>query len=106
MKLADAMMEISARYPGTFSARYGGEEFVFVMENYDLKRAGFLAEEIRAYSEKNLKGGDEKEKRSVTISIGLAGTDKAKIPREIIKNADDALYQAKQEGRNRVKIFL
>ena len=104
-KLAAALQQISAKYPGTFPARYGGEEFVFVMEDCDSRKAASIAEEIRAYSEDNLKGGDDKDKRKITISIGIAGTDKAKIPREIIKNADDALYLAKQEGRNRVKIF-
>jgi diguanylate cyclase (GGDEF)-like protein len=104
-KLAAALRDISAKYPGTFPARYGGEEFVFVMEDCDLRKASSIAEEIRAFSEDNLRGGDEKEKRKITLSIGLAGTDKAVIPRELIKNADDALYLAKQEGRNRVKVF-
>lgn len=105
-KLAAALLEFSAKHPGTFPARYGGEEFVFVMEDYDQRKAEFLAEEIRVYSDENLRGGDENEKRKITLSIGLAGTDKAKIPREIIKNADDALYAAKEAGRNVVKIFL
>jgi diguanylate cyclase (GGDEF)-like protein len=104
-KLSAALREFSGRYRNTFPARYGGEEFVFVMQGYEAKQAAGIAEEIRAYSEEHLRGGDEKEKRKITLSIGLAGSDRAKMPREIIKNADDALYAAKQEGRNRVKVF-
>jgi diguanylate cyclase (GGDEF)-like protein len=40
---------------------------------------------------------------SVTVSIGLAEpTDKHRVPREVIKAADEALYRAKKAGRNRV----
>jgi diguanylate cyclase (GGDEF)-like protein len=106
-KLAAALKEFTAKHEGCYAARYGGEEFVFVMENYDLYKAGRIAEEIRAYSEENLSSGDSREKRPITLSIGLTSfPDHARNTREMIKNADDALYAAKQEGRNKVKSIL
>jgi diguanylate cyclase (GGDEF)-like protein len=106
-KLAAALKEFAAKHEGCYAARYGGEEFVFVMENYDLYKAGRIAEEIRAFSEENLSGGDSREKRPITLSIGITSfPGHARNTREMIKSADDALYAAKQEGRNRVKSIL
>lgn len=103
-KVADMLRFFQHKYENTFAARYGGEEFVFVLENYDIYRAAKIAEEVRAYSEENLKGGNEKEQRKITLSVGVTTyPDYARNQRELIKNADEALYMAKQEGRNRVK---
>lgn len=104
IKIADMLKEFSEKNKNTWAARYGGEEFVFVMEDYDIQGAVKLAEEIRKISEQNLKGGDAKEQRQITLSIGVATWPYyVKNTRELIKAADDALYLAKQEGRNRVK---
>jgi len=107
MKMAGMLSEFEKKYERTYCARYGGEEFVFVLENYDIYAAIKIADEIREYSEKNLKGGNEKEKRAITLSIGVtAYPEYAKDAREMFKNADEALYLAKEEGRNRVKSIL
>jgi len=103
-KIANMLLKFSQENTATWAARYGGEEFVFVMENYDIVSATKLMEQIRKFSEENLKGGDDKEQRQITLSIGVATYPHyASNARELIKIADDALYLAKQEGRNRVK---
>jgi diguanylate cyclase (GGDEF)-like protein len=104
IKMANMLKEFSKENKNTWAARYGGEEFVFVMEDYDIRSAFELMDEIRKFSEANLKGGNDREQRAITLSIGVAAYPYyTKNARELIKVADDALYLAKQEGRNRVK---
>ena len=84
------------------AARYGGEEFVVVLPRTDEKGAMAVAEEIRT-NIMNLKIAHEKSKVSdhVTLSLGvttmISGNDKSK---DIVALADQALYQAKENGRN------
>ena len=86
-------------------ARYGGEEFVVIMPETDFDGMGVAAERIRAGVEAAVfEYGEHKMK--VTVSIGLAccPTDEVKTEDDLLKAADRALYQAKQEGRNRVVV--
>jgi diguanylate cyclase (GGDEF)-like protein len=92
--------------PEDFVARYGGEEFVAVLTDVKPAAARQLAERIRASV---LSEGIEHQKSSagphVTVSIGLAyvephATDRSR--QGLIQMADEALYSAKGEGRNRV----
>ena len=83
--------------------RYGGEEFAIVLPNTELEGALFIAEKVRETIEKliiNCAG----QTLSCTISLGVAchQSKQAIQPTEFIEQADKALYQAKQEGRNRV----
>jgi len=86
------------------ACRYGGEEFVIVMPETDMAVATIVAERLRrrVASEPFViqQGARHLE---VTISIGIAGlcgvTDNAAT---ILKRADQALYRAKRDGRNRV----
>jgi len=106
-KLAGMLSEFEAKTPDSYCARYGGEEFVFVLENRDIYAAGKIAEQIRKYSTENLKGGNEKEMRPINLSIGVTTYPEfARDPRELFKNADEALYLAKEEGRNTVRTTL
>ncbi len=106
-KVADTLKEFEKKYEGTYAARYGGEEFIFILENYDIISASKIAEEIRSFCEKNLEGGNEKEKRKITLSLGVCTyPDYAKTMRDLIKNADEYLYLAKKQGKNRVKSIL
>ena len=83
--------------------RFGGEEFVVIMPDTELDTAGIVAERIRnrvAVEPFTLPDG-QKLARTVSVGIGalhLAG-DTAET---ILKRADEALYDAKQSGRNRV----
>lgn len=89
-------------------SRYGGEEFIIVLPETDLKGAGILAERIRiAVSERKMKinGKDI----HITSSIGVTGIDLHTSDENLsienfIKRSDTLLYQAKEEGRNMVKV--
>jgi len=79
-------------------ARYGGEEFAVILANTGLEGAGILAERIRRVMEST-----ETPHRRITLSIGVAEwTAEMPSPRALIEHADQALYAAKQQGRNRV----
>jgi diguanylate cyclase (GGDEF)-like protein len=85
--------------------RYGGEEFSVILTETDRGGAEFAAERIRqAIEQKNIRVYDET--LQATISIGIAiFPDNATDPGELIEKADQALYQAKQAGRNRVCVY-
>lgn len=91
------------------AARYGGEEVVVIAPNTDVSTAVELAERLRRHIEIQelvLSGQLNKRKKiHVTVSIGVADLrpEDADIRRLIFK-ADEALYRAKQEGRNRVVV--
>jgi diguanylate cyclase (GGDEF)-like protein len=81
--------------------RYGGEEFLFVLPGCNAETGHTIAERIRlAVSDRVL--GTSAGPVSVTLSIGVAATDavEASCGADLVKAADDALYQAKQRGRN------
>ncbi|OQB11821.1 MAG: putative diguanylate cyclase YegE [Firmicutes bacterium ADurb.Bin193] len=84
--------------------RYGGEEFLIILPGCNKENAMAIAEEIRTSVEECRFYFGENE-ISITVSIGVvsvSGHDKASL-QEIIKNADTALYIAKDSGRNTVK---
>jgi two-component system cell cycle response regulator len=83
------------------AARYGGEEFAIVLEATDHKGALMLAERIRAEVQKQVFQSD-KGPFSVTLSLGIAVyPDDAQDKPGIVGLADQALYYAKHNGRNR-----
>ncbi len=86
-------------------ARYGGEEFAVVFPNTDLATAGHLAERLRAAIEALAIPHPLATDRVVTVSIGLAAITRThRVGRDqLIREADEALYQAKRLGRNRVQ---
>ena len=85
-----------------FFFRYGGEEFLAVLNEVSQEQAMIVAEKIRHRIETADIGlGDGKTLR-VSISIGVAVHDGHPDFQQIINRADEALYQAKQTGRNRV----
>jgi len=103
--------------------RYGGEEFTVLFPGKALKEAQPHLEKLRqevaeagfkvrsaGRAGKNQsnrqKGEDSGKKVSLTISIGMAQSDKARktTPQAVIKAADKALYRAKEGGRNRVSL--
>lgn len=90
------------------AARYGGEELVLVLPQVSPHRVVSLAERIRAnIAELRLRGANELHFAQLTVSIGVAGLPaNAKSKSELITRADQALYLAKGEGRNRVGVSL
>ena len=85
-------------------ARYGGEEFCIVMPDTDLAEACEAAERVRAtVAALNLEHS-QSPIGQVTVSIGVAATvpEPDTLPDFLLKSADTALYEAKNEGRNRI----
>jgi diguanylate cyclase (GGDEF)-like protein len=88
-----------------FVARYGGEEFVVVLIQADEEQSRMLSERIRSAIEATQVPHDNQLLR-VTVSIGSATfTQDAANKQELIDNADKAMYQSKNAGRNRVSFF-
>ena len=87
--------------PTDLLARYGGEEFIITLTHTDQPGAAKVAERLReAVSEIELQ--TEQGILKFTISIGVSTFFKRSLLEEIIGRADQALYQAKTSGRNRV----
>jgi two-component system cell cycle response regulator len=86
------------------ACRYGGEEFVVVMPETDLTVATMVAERLRRrIATEAFKIEQGQKTVDVTISIGIAALNDAKDnAATVLKRADQALYRAKREGRNRV----
>ena len=85
--------------------RFGGEEFVVVLPGATAGVAERRAEEIRAKIEAVTVRYTDTSLPRVTISIGVASYPHCgSTPTEVLKAADEALYVAKREGRNRVQL--
>jgi diguanylate cyclase (GGDEF)-like protein len=82
--------------------RYGGEEFAILMPNSGAQSAATVAERIRRRIESYRFTEASLVSLSVTASIGLAVSTAQLLPRDLIERADQALYQAKTLGKNRV----
>ena len=96
---------ISANVRGIdLACRYGGEEFVVVMPETDMELASTVAERLRRSVEATpFAISREPHTLNVTISIGIAGSEPGgDTPDALLHRADQALYRAKREGRNRV----
>ena len=89
----------------TISCRFGGEEFCVLLCETDKKTALKHAEELRTLIEEK-KIVLRRQKMNVTVSIGIASFPQdCRNDEELIYNADSALYQAKQKGRNKAVGF-
>ena len=87
-----------------FIARYGGEEFGVILMHSDITRAKKILEEIRKTIEKEKFYLPVPAQVNLTVSVGFAEFD-AECPLvedELIKQADEALYEAKNTGRNKI----
>lgn len=90
-----------------FFGRYGGEEFVAVLPDVDCESAMILAEQLRAEVQSlAIEHSASSVAPVVTISIGCASTipTAAYLPASLTEAADSALYVAKKEGRNTVRL--
>lgn len=88
-------------------ARYGGEEFVIILPDTNVQGARTVGERIRSGVEKlGIRHKKSPSTGIVTVSIGIsvAGLAKETLPITMLADADEALYQAKQSGRNRIKV--
>ena len=82
------------------ACRYGGEEFLLILENSDLEGGLLLAERVRQQVAREAFSCDGQTVQ-VTMSFGVASTNQhGKEPQLLIDQADQALYRAKENGRN------
>jgi diguanylate cyclase (GGDEF)-like protein len=97
---------IAARVrPKDIIARFGGEEFCILLPETTSGTAAQVAERVRVAVGQETSALPE----PVTVSIGVAAVDGARTPMElavVLALADQALYQAKLEGRNTVRLRL
>ena len=104
----DVLREFSERLKKSIrgidlACRYGGEEFVVVMPDTDMTVAGMVAERLRRrIAGEPFNVGKQAQTIDVTISIGMAALLPGDNAAAILKRADQALYRAKRDGRNRV----
>lgn len=109
-QLGDKVLQLVARILKTqikgrdTVARYGGEEFAVILPATKLEGAAALAEQIReaVASRHIVQKRTGEDFGTITLSIGAAFLRGGESGESLIKRADDALYAAKREGRNRV----
>jgi two-component system cell cycle response regulator len=94
----------SSTRPFDFACRLGGEEFAVIMPNTTGAAACMAAERMRvAVAATPFSAAGRSKRLDVTVSIGVACSEpEGDTPETLLKRADEALYQAKSQGRNRV----
>jgi diguanylate cyclase (GGDEF)-like protein len=85
-----------------FAARYGGEEFAVLVPETELDGARALAQRLRRDLAKARLPAPDGTELQVTASFGVAAKDDLGRPEDLIASADNALYEAKRRGKNRV----
>jgi diguanylate cyclase (GGDEF)-like protein len=86
-------------------ARYGGEEFIAMLSDTTQAQAALLAERLRKLVEQQPHTTEDGETIKVTISLGIAQAHAPYDKKDLISAADQALYRAKDTGRNRVVVY-
>jgi diguanylate cyclase (GGDEF)-like protein len=94
-----AAIHSRARRQMDLACRYGGEEFAVILPGTKLADAANVAERLRAtIAAKNFKDGEHE--FPITVSVGVTITMSGDTQTALVKRADDALYAAKESGRN------
>jgi diguanylate cyclase (GGDEF)-like protein len=106
VRVAHAMDEALNR-PADLVARYGGEEFVALLVDTDADGARLVAERMREHVEQlGIEHRASTAAPCLTVSLGVATVrpEEGLRPEDLVSRADQALYAAKQNGRNRVEL--
>ncbi len=106
IQLAKVLKASTAHISKKMVARYGGEEFCILLPGKDSASAAKLAEYIREKVEQSIFYGQEAlPNGNVTISLGVSELkDHDPLADSAVRRADQALYESKKQGRNRVSI--
>ena len=108
LRVVASSLKDGARRPGDLVARYGGEEFALVLTDSSAEQAAIVAEQMRDKIMNVVIKYKKNAPTHVTASFGVAsmvpGSGQA-TPEALILAADQAMYQAKRSGRNRVVIY-
>lgn len=105
VEIGDALK--SSVRPGDIVCRLGGDEFAVLLDNTSEEEVALVGSRIRAYIENlDFVVGDQKETTVVTMSMGLTSVRENDSPRTIYDRADEALYESKTQGRNRLTMRL
>jgi diguanylate cyclase (GGDEF)-like protein len=102
-----AVLHEFGRRPLDLAARYGGEEFALIMNDVTVEHAGKVAEQLRAAVEGlGIEHSTARAAATVTLSLGVAVARPVigRTAKGLVKLADEALYEAKAAGRNRVVV--
>lgn len=102
------LLNSSLKRPRDLVARYGGEEFVVVLPGTNTEGAVLLAKSLRAKMEAlKIAHSSSNVSKYISISLGVATTTPAlnSKPEDLIYAADQALYQAKYSGRNKIEVL-
>ncbi len=109
LKQVAHLISKSARRPADLVARYGGEEFAILLPNTDIAGACRVGDCVQEHLYLAAIAHSTSPVSSyVTISIGVASCipEPNSLPESFVHNADKALYQAKEQGRNRVQPWV
>lgn len=99
--LSDILRDVSEKYQDVHAGRWGGEEFMLLFKNYSVKQAYDVAESIRVrFSNTKFKKCENK-----TISIGVTSIKEHENSDNACIRVDNALYQAKNTGKNRIVVL-
>lgn len=101
--------EVSRRIKGCIrqidtAARYGGDEFAVILPNTEISDATLVAERMLA-AVSGRPASWKREEIPLSISVGLGEYDADTNPEDVTSRSDEALYSAKQAGKNTVRIF-
>ena len=103
------LIDDSARRAGDMAARFGGEEFVIILPDTESSNAQDIAEQLRrAILDLEIPHESSSVTDIITASFGVFTTlpEKDLFPETMIEFADKALYQAKDQGRNKVVLYI
>lgn len=85
--------------------RYGGEEFIIILPQTPVSEASQIGERIRSQVEKEVFVVDEANKLKTTVSVGVSSfPENGKSQEDLVSVTDQAMYRAKGEGRNLVRV--
>ena len=108
LKTIAATLKQALHEPNHFICRYGGEEFAVILSDTDQETAELVAESLRSYVESlQICHPYSQSGKYVTTSLGVSTIIPSifSSPQQLIKNTDKALYEAKDYGRNQVRVF-